>query len=71
MPDAAGASVTRRFKELLMKPLGRGYRGQRQERNVAQVQGDSSGDEQKKSVGWITFTKRRGLSVMENEPISL
>lgn len=72
MPSTAGASVIRRFEELLVIPLGRGEdKGWGQERNVTQVQGDSSGDKQRKSIGLISSTERRGLSVVENEPICL
>lgn len=58
LPSAAGVSVTRRFKELLVMPLrGWGGRGWDEswgpERNVAQVWGDRPFRRRAKEISWV------------------
>lgn len=58
LPGAAGVSVTRRFKELLVMPLGVwGWdEGWGPERNVAQVRGDRQFRRRAKEISWVDLT---------------
>lgn len=72
LPGAAGASWTKRFKELLVIAVREGGRGLEGKKKMwPRCPGDGSGDRQRKPVGLIISTEGRGLSVIENEPICL